>query len=1175
MAATAAKPLEPLLEETLAKARQVSGDAGRVAGVLREAGFGSWTWRSRRRRADGMPMEAAWVADAVRALAGPERRERSEADVEAAVGLAEVLWWFAVANGGELPRMVRIEMVMDAEDFLTSPLIREKPLLEKMQFLMRKGVTKAELARALATVGVDPSEEEWRRGTRFLRTDMMDNALIFLRSELVQDRSLAERFALLREKGLTEDELGEALDLCPDVVEAAAKREMSKAAAVGAAASSPAPVATKSSGNTGAEKPDLDKAVRFLTSAAAKTADAAAVDAFLRKQGFSDADVAAARAKVAAAPPAQSPPTSLEEFVKQPAFASRPIDERRAFLKARGVTDAAVERLLGGSSSSATTSTSTSKSGFLDLSQLHPEVAKAIAFLNHPAVQDKTIDERAAFLQSQGIPADRIAEAVQLFSQRARQGLGRNLTAAASPAAAAAPTPRNPNDAVQTLRHAVETLANVLVADANSVDPRLLAAVCAFLTAAVRASNSTFGRLPPSVVTRAWDAVGRARVLLGPSPHASFEALACETLELAASVEFVTAVKLDAAMIFADALRLLAPATSVDAGMALASAVHGHFVARASVAKAAMALEPVLKGVAESRGRAKSYLLAALWRGGYDFGWGLLSPAARVASAPENPTNRVKSMLVEHLAAAALEKDAVSCFASVYSQLVDERLVPALCVALFHGSLAFAGVLDAPAETEEEELASVASKSITPKLAFKLAATAAQSLVKAVGVGSSDTRMSVLRAASERTREMHDASRGVAGLRSSLAMKMLKRAYDPASAAKPLPEVLGTSGELGKLFQTAFLVMVVVCEPTASGVSLVDAEEAALEAWSALARLGFALVPVPDAMKLHKWCREMASASSAASSSAATRETWRVAAAVVGKVVGANVLLQRDSKADEDWVRGAALEYALDTSSAFVVDDDPTLGWCEAPHDDADASALVQAMVAGSSHAFVHLHKRCHAWLTDAFLLEKKRVGGGEVEVEAAREEEEPEEQPRVLMACVPWYLERAAASCGRTTDAQTMGFGVATVLLALGRNPNALALPVSVMGFAKLTDAVREEVVVSGMRSSSDTKRTTDLVLTTFAALKAVSQGALPQCLDRVRSLFEFVAFREVAQGRGVGVDGLRLADLKLKLFHVVSRMDDAPRRALLAVWFVTRIRGIGGAATVLEDHALGGGKL
>ncbi|KAH9257311.1 hypothetical protein BASA81_004468 [Batrachochytrium salamandrivorans] len=204
----------------------------------------------------------------------------------------------------------------------------------------------------------------------------------------------------------------------------------------------------------------------------------------------------------------------------------------------------------------------------------------------------------------------------------------------------------------------------------------------------------------------------------------------------------------------------------------------------------------------------------------------------------------------------------------------------------------------------------------------------------------------------------------------------------------------------------------------------------------------------------------------------------------------------------KDFVLGAKIDYLLQTGSRF-------LKW------DVDPSSkpFAKWLLFGCGHEFGYLARDCNVFMTDAI-----RTACGS----------DCAPPPALQFAVVPKYMQVLAEADG--LDAQVLGFSVGSVFTSLGSSVSPQAPSLACLAYFKLMDRAETRHVLN------------------FMALKAVALPSLSLCLDRVEEWLNQKSFQAMQLGEDV-------RPINESLYGVISRIEDAPRRGLLMVWFLSHV--------------------
>jgi hypothetical protein len=167
---------------------------------------------------------------------------------------------------------------------------------------------------------------------------------------------------------------------------------------------------------------------------------------------------------------------------------------------------------------------------------------------------------------------------------------------------------------------------------------------------------------------------------------------------------------------------------------------------------------------------------------------------------------------------------------------------------------------------------------------------------------------------------------------------------------------------------------------------------------------------------------------------------------------------------------------------------------------------------------------------------------------------------PQLRLALVPGYLEAALESHPDGTPTKVLAFATASVLTALGQDPDERAQGLAVMAIRRIAFAVDERAA-----GRPNTKRDgPKLAALLFTCLKAVPLPALPQALETAAD----VVSRAPAAGPAPAATAAPSTPAELAplthawmvdcLFGVISRTEDPQRRLLLAKWFLEHVQGL-----------------
>lgn len=205
----------------------------------------------------------------------------------------------------------------------------------------------------------------------------------------------------------------------------------------------------------------------------------------------------------------------------------------------------------------------------------------------------------------------------------------------------------------------------------------------------------------------------------------------------------------------------------------------------------------------------------------------------------------------------------------------------------------------------------------------------------------------------------------------------------------------------------------------------------------------------------------------------------------------------------KDFVLGAKIDYLLQTVTASRF----AQWW-------SSSDAFAKWLLFGCGHEFGYLARDCNVLMTDA--------------IRAACGSAAAADPPALQLALVPAYMQALAEADG--LDAQVLGFSVGSVFTSLGASASPRAPALACLAYFKLMDRAETRHALS------------------FMALKAVALPSLSLCLDRVEEWLNREAFRAMQLGADV-------RPVNESLYGVISRIEDAPRRGLLMVWFLSHV--------------------
>jgi len=175
-------------------------------------------------------------------------------------------------------------------------------------------------------------------------------------------------------------------------------------------------------------------------------------------------------------------------------------------------------------------------------------------------------------------------------------------------------------------------------------------------------------------------------------------------------------------------------------------------------------------------------------------------------------------------------------------------------------------------------------------------------------------------------------------------------------------------------------------------------------------------------------------------------------------------------------------------------------------------------------HEFEHLNHRGHSWMTSMIAQIHDKI--------------EPE-LPLRLTAIVP-YVEMSLRS--RDTKGSTLSFVFGSIFTSLSRDPDPRSHCICVMAFDRLLLAIE---------SLQRTDRTDGPILYAllFACLKAVPVYMIDHAQNSVSLLMGNAINNDTAMSRDA---------LQKSLFGAILRTSEAPRRTILARWFLQSIEGL-----------------
>lgn len=1041
--------------------------------------------------------------------------------------------------------------------------------------------------------------EEMLKASRKVREDMVEKATYFFKSDAVKNHSVERRGTfLLREKDLTLDEVRETIELV-GLVDDVQKRNANKPLVATASASSmksilepptavaPSPSITTPPHPATAAKPtepikvsypteavDVErvaKAANFLQSPGARTGNTQELNSFLKKQGLNDTEIRLAHEQA----PRPKDDTEIEravEFLRKAgslnAVDSFKLDE---FLLKKGLTEDGLKeaKLRAGVVAKRSPPGVAPPSNF----------DRAVQFLQNPVTKNESIEKKVEFLRLKGVSEEDINRALSFVNHSTvaatttEEGLlSKNPTNATSVEATESfedkPKILMPPDSVMLKKLAP------LVLGLRPPGKQLLASRSALLSAIYGAMLSDKLIMTP---TADYDElVARGVVLAFSEACNSMDFKPTEKDEDLVLFETCVAEMLD---VGPDSLRprislleavikmykmkmnasVLPSSRKLDLGLSLSRCFHGHFCARASVLeyrgmdvlKEANSGSVTITKSDELSLSVYSFVLCAFLRGSVDFGCGVGAPQVPKTEKNEKNVTPEKDARVAINATAKKIDNAFAGLACTYAGIVwlDAKSTwSATARALFEGSLAMP---IAPRETIDE--VTDTAKLFVNSAVFRLAATVAQVLVELCTKSTSPEELAKLCAARafEHSKRVFEASRANQAVKCTFAKRAIDRTYDEKQSQLTLEEALGTHASLGRLCQTHYLVLVVVIEPClrADEAELSDA----LAAWDAVSNLGFALVPVPEAVRLNKWMETLVTLNSNPDEAFAELASLFSVVGVMRSSLDPTA--EEDDEAKDDWILAGKLEYILDSAKQLLrtawVD---KTAWTAADAisktqdkllvDEYKAlESLCHALIFGASHPFSHLNYRAHAWVSEGLAASKDKCNPDD-------------DAPSLLLAMLPAYLDHTAKTCPRATDTSSFAYIVGATLTALSTHPDPRSQPLSISLFNRVLKRTRASCLAKPPTRETKTKAKT-LSALVFASLKAFALPALGPSLDGVEIVMRTLAFEEMKSGLPASI---KYRDAKQDLFDVASNIDDAPRRALLVMWYFKRIAPIGG---------------
>ena len=358
--------------------------------VLRICSLWAEALVSRKPRAgEAVPLRFDMIENAVTLLLDESVQDRSIQErvsflLDKGVTVAEVRYACAQCSL-EFPEEMDVddsgEMVLTGANFLLNDAVRHKPLQERLAFLMRRGLTEAEIRKACAKAGVEAPPA---LPTVAVRAEYVEQGAAFLGKPAAGKMKADEQVDFLQSKDLSNDE-----------IEAAFKR---------AGLASPGlPLFKPMQVDVEVDAAKVKDAVAFLADPNVQRQPLEAKKEFLKKKGLKDSEIAAALAKVE--PAEEEAPGRPEMVAKAVTFFKHPRarrmkeEERERYLRSKGLSaeeiQAAREKVKGGAGGSG------------------GKLESAVAFFKHPAVRTKTTREKIAFLKQKGFSMQEIQQAAQ------------------------------------------------------------------------------------------------------------------------------------------------------------------------------------------------------------------------------------------------------------------------------------------------------------------------------------------------------------------------------------------------------------------------------------------------------------------------------------------------------------------------------------------------------------------------------------------------------------------------------------------------------------------------------------------------------------------------------------------------------------------------------------------
>ena len=358
------------------------------------------------------------------------------------------------------PVPLRMDMVENAVTLLLDESVQDRSIQERVQFLLDKGVTAAEIRYACAQCSLEfPDEmdvDESGLDSDGDSREMIDTGANFLVNDSVKDMALEDKLVFLIRKGLSEAEIRKAcvkakvkapaslprVEVREDYVREGA-RFLEKPAAekmkveervdflqskdlsneeielafkkVGLESPGLAVFRAKTATETTEVDVDVDvdldaekvkSAVAFLSNPDVRSQAQKVKVAFLQKKGLSKGEIKAAFEQTGSGSPFDGEGTGettrpemvakAVTFFKHPRARTMRTDERLRYLQSKGLTkeeiEAAKEQMKSGKGADG-------------------KIASGVAFFKHPSVQTKSTREKIAFLKQKGFSREEIEEA--------------------------------------------------------------------------------------------------------------------------------------------------------------------------------------------------------------------------------------------------------------------------------------------------------------------------------------------------------------------------------------------------------------------------------------------------------------------------------------------------------------------------------------------------------------------------------------------------------------------------------------------------------------------------------------------------------------------------------------------------------------------------------------------